>query len=109
MTTVNVGFAILAFGVLASGNAIAAPQSQTETVEVRYTRAALDAPGGAERLYRRIQAAARQACGDSDPRDIVRYFMFKGCYQNALDAAVEKVNASTLTALHHKAQRTAPG
>lgn len=109
MTTRNVGFVILAVGALATGSAVAAPLQSQKTVSVRYAPAALESPDGAQRLYRRIQAAAREACSDSDPRDLVHYFMFKGCYQRAVDSAVQKVDASTLTAVHRKAQRSAPG
>jgi UrcA family protein len=110
MITRNVGFAILALGALATATAFAAPaQPQARTVSVRYTPAALDSPDAARRLYRRIQAAAREACGDTDPRDLVRYFMFKGCYQSAVDSAVEKIGASNLTALHRRTQHTTAG
>ncbi len=105
----NVGFAVLALGVLTAGTAFASPQGQTRSVSVSYTPGALESPDGAQRLYHRIQAAAREACGDSDPRDLVRYFLFKGCYQSAVDSAVQKVDATRLTALHRKTQRTSPG
>ena len=111
MTTLNVGLAILALGALAGGSSLAAasPPADVRTVTVRYAPAALDSNEGAQQLYRRIQVAARQACGDSDPRDIVHYFLFKGCYQSAVDTAVAKVDATRLTALHRKAQHTSPG
>lgn len=109
MMTLNVGLATLALGALATTTFAASPRMEVGTVTVRYAASALDSNEGAQRLYRRIQAAARQACGDTDPRDIAHYFLFKGCYQSAVDAAVAKVDATRLTALHRKTQRTSPG
>lgn len=105
------GFALLCTGALGAASARAAsPDPAFRTVNVHYSRAELERTEGAERLYRRIQAAARAACGQPDQRELMIYFEAKKCFARAVDSAVAKIGANTLTALHHtKTQRTAPG
>ncbi|MGH8138428.1 MAG: UrcA family protein [Steroidobacteraceae bacterium] len=106
-----IGFALLCSGALTTGSAAAAaPDPAFKTVNVRYSRAELERTEGAERLYHRIQSAARQACGEPDQRELESFFRARQCYQLAVDTTVAKIDARTLTALHRtKTQRTAPG
>ena len=104
------GLVLLIAGALGAGNALAEAPAQVVTVKLQYSQAELASAGGAQHLYRRIQFAARQACGDADGRELMRYFLAKRCYQRAVDEAVAQVGAPSLTALHRsRATRAAPG
>ncbi|HET9389546.1 MAG TPA: UrcA family protein [Steroidobacteraceae bacterium] len=104
------GLVLLAAGALGAGSALADVPQQVVTVKLHYSKAELGSAEGAEHLYRRIQFAARQACGDPDGRELKTYFLAKRCYQRAVDQAVANVDAPSLTALHRsRGTRTAAG
>jgi UrcA family protein len=93
----------------ATTGAIAAAPSSND-IEVRYVRAELSEPEAAQSLYKRIQSAARSVCHEPSRRELARYMKFRQCYQSAVDAAVAKVDASALTALHRsRTQRSTAG
>jgi UrcA family protein len=104
------GLTLLALGAIAAGSGIAAVATQEVNVGVRYSKAELTSADGAARLYRRIQYAARRACGEADGRELKRHFLAQTCYERAVDAAVAKVDEPSLTALHRsRSPRTAAG
>ena len=69
------------------------------SVTVSYGDLDLSSPAGANTLYRRIQAAARQVCGHAGA-DLIEQSTWRGCYRNAIGEAVDKVNNPLLTAMH---------
>jgi UrcA family protein len=100
--------ALLCTAVFATGALAAEPASNTETVS--YVKADLSEPQAAESLYKRIQSAARHVCQEGAVRELARYTEYQQCYERAVDAAVAKVDASALTALHRsRMQRLAAG
>jgi UrcA family protein len=89
--------------------AVAAPKT-ADSINVSYVAADLTQPEAARTLYRRIQRAARLVCHAPEIRDLPAWEEFQRCYDGAVDNAVAKVGASTLTALHRsKTQRNAAG
>ena len=87
-----------------------AAESPSNAIELSYVKAELSQPESAQLLYKRIQLAARSVCHEPSVRELARYRIYKRCFDEAVDAAVAKVDASTLTALHRsKMQRCAAG
>ncbi|HZO22373.1 MAG TPA: UrcA family protein [Steroidobacteraceae bacterium] len=91
--------AVLVGGCTLAGSSMAA-EPQVIKIQLQYSPAEVGSADGAARLYRRIQFAARQACGEADSREVVRYFLAKKCFERAVDDAVAKVDAPALTAVH---------
>ena len=89
---------------------VIAAESPSDAIEISYVKADLSQPESAQLLYKRIQLAARSVCHEPSVRELARYRIYKRCFDEAVDAAVAKVDASTLTALHRsKMQRSATG
>jgi UrcA family protein len=81
-----------------------------KSVNVSYVAADLTRPESAQKLYVRIQRAARLVCSEPDVRDLPVRPAYQQCYNHAVDNAVATVNASALTALHRsKTQRGSSG
>jgi UrcA family protein len=81
-----------------------------KSVDVSYVAADLTRPADAQKLYARIQRAARVVCSEPDIRDLPIRAAYLQCYNQAVDNAVAQVNASALTALHRsKTQRGTTG
>jgi UrcA family protein len=93
---------------LSTTAALAAQPPTVATLSIKYVRANLNDPSAAAELYRRIQRAANIVC--EQPFGLDHLIIFKKCYDRAVDAAVADVDASALTAVHHrKTQRLAAG
>lgn len=58
--------------------------AETVSVTVPVHDLNLSAPADRSRLERRIQKAARQVCGVSDPRDIEMSIIMDRCYRGAI-------------------------
>jgi UrcA family protein len=77
------------------------------SVTVSYARDELSQPEAVKSLYARIRTAAWEVCEPDSP-ELARHLIFKNCFENAIDDAVQKVDASSLTELHRgKMQRVA--
>ena len=70
------------------------------SVKVRFSDLDIERGNGANTLYQRLQRAAKQVCGSADGRNIAASQATKACYNEALGAAVEKVNNEQLSELH---------
>ena len=81
---------------------------EARSVTVSYRDLDLASREGANVLYRRIQAAAKEVCGRPGA-DLLEQSTWKSCYHNAISDAVGKVNNPLLTAVHtgHPAAVTA--
>jgi UrcA family protein len=71
----------------------------TRSVEVSFRDLDLNTPSGAAKLYRRIQAAARNAC-QYEPTSPRAQIIWQYCVLPTVDAAVANVNSPLLTELH---------
>ena len=101
---------LLGTTALSSTAALAASPPTVATRSVNYVQADLNDPASAAALYKRIQRAARLVCEQPFAREVDHYAEFKTCYDRAVDAAVANVDATALTAVHHrKTQRLAAG
>jgi len=105
------GLTLINSGALVAGVAgAAAPDPQAPpTMVLQFSPETLAQPGGAERLYARIQQAAHVMCGTPDVRDLPLYFKAQRCYDTAVDNAVARINESSLTALHRSKSRAVSG
>jgi UrcA family protein len=64
---------------------------------VRFQDLNLNTDAGVQVLYKRIQRAANQVCGDVDGRDLVVARAHKACVDRAVADAVATVNNQMLT------------
>jgi UrcA family protein len=98
--------AFMATGAIAAGRAgddtvrVVDPIRVTDSIAVSYAAADVIRPEAAKALYRHIRRAAKMVCHEPDIRDLPFYSAYQQCFDRAVDDAVEKVNVSTLTALH---------
>jgi UrcA family protein len=79
--------------------------SAIRTTTVNFSDINTHSPAGAEALYRRLRAAARQVCDDSSARGIEVRRSVQQCRKDALDRAVAQAAQPLLTALHRKGPR----
>jgi UrcA family protein len=101
------GIAALALSAcLVAYNASAQPNAQT----VSFADLDLSKAAGAQTLYKRIKAAARNVCGPSDNYTFVTpSAAFRKCYDKAIADAVAQIDRPSLTALHREVTRSARG
>lgn len=95
------GLIVLGTAALGSTVALAAEPPTVPAHSVHYVKEDLQNPARAEDLYKRIQRAARLVCQQPHSQEINSYRLFKACYDRAVENAVETVDATTLTAVHH--------
>lgn len=94
-----------AFGsALGAAPAVAADMLVTKSQVVKYADLNLATDDGAQTLYRRIKAAARQVCDGAD--DNFGHSEYRKCINKAVDDAVAKVDRQTLHLVHQS--RKAP-
>jgi UrcA family protein len=96
--SVSVGLALLCATAGMATGAIAEPTS--DSISVRYVSTELTTPEGARALYTHIRRAAKLVCHEPDIRDLAGYRIYQECYEQAVDAAVTKVDSTAVTALH---------
>ncbi|MGH8286952.1 MAG: UrcA family protein [Steroidobacteraceae bacterium] len=86
---------------LATAAVLAAPATYDQRIiEVEYGDLDLSSTGGAAALYRRLEAAAHDACAEGDSRDARAAARVRECERQAIAGAVARVDRPTLTALH---------
>lgn len=93
------GLILLGTAALSSTAALADDPSVL-SLSVRYVQSDLQNPAAAEKLYKRIEHAARIVCREPDVRELDRFPVYKECYARAVDTAVANVGATALTAVH---------
>ena len=96
---------IIVFALGAPAIASAAPQSSLEgtAVKVSFADLNLQKAAGAEALYRRLQNAAKQACGVRSLQiegSVRKFAEARSCYRNALSAAVAEVDNERVSDIH---------
>jgi UrcA family protein len=103
------GIAALALSAcLVASSASAEPKAKTQTVN--FADLDLSKPAGAQTLYKRIKAAARNVCGPVDHYTFAGPAKaFRQCYEKAIADAVAQIDRPSLTALHREETRSASG
>jgi UrcA family protein len=109
LTRAGASAALALCACLAAYGASAEPS--TKSVAVSFADLDLSKAAGAQTLYKRIKAAARQVCG---PRDLYTHVgsqkQFRKCYDTAVANAVAEIDRPSLTALYKEdTARTASG
>jgi UrcA family protein len=89
--------AILAVA-LAAGPACAAPLTETYQAQVSYADLNLDNAVGQSILQRRIQAGAKQACGERSIFEVNRFEEVDSCQQRFIETAREQVRQARRSA-----------
>ncbi len=93
----RIAVAVVALLAATTGGAYAQEAPQ---LHVKYADLNLNTTAGANVLYRRIGAAAKQVCGDPDRRDLARTTQATACTARAVAEAVAKVGAPALTRVY---------
>ena len=99
--------AISALALTFSGVGTTSRASGTEdtvpAVKVSFADLDLNQMDGAEKLYRRLDFAARKVCAAIEPSsdaDLLRLQRWRTCTRNAVSRAVAKLDRTTLTAYY---------
>ena len=96
-----IGVLLLAAAATATAGTTAADSRvRVVSLEVEYTDLNLATAAGAKTLYKRISHAAHTVCGSNNSRSLAATSSQRRCVRDAVNAAVEKVGAPTLTVLH---------
>lgn len=82
-------------------------EAQVNSETVHFSDLDLSSPKDASRLYTRIRVAAENVCGDYDLRDYVDTREARQCENDAIHAAVAKVNRPMLTAIYDRSHHPA--
>ena len=102
-TTITQLFATLTLAAALSGVSATA---LADGAKIEFRDLDLTKPEGAVDLYGRIERSARIVCTDSlSPWDAQRVLTFQRCYTATIEAAVAKINAPRLNALHREKTR----
>ena len=94
---------VFALGAPAIASADLAHGVKAPAVKVSYADLNLDKAAGAKVLYRRLQIAAKQACGvQSFKREgsLANTLDRRSCYRETLAAAVKKVDNDNVSKIH---------
>jgi UrcA family protein len=93
--------ALAAAGLTLVGSAaVAAPQTITRDLTVRYADLDLESAAGIETLYTRLGVAARGVCGSAERGDFAALADMKACRARAVERAVATIDNPALTARH---------
>jgi UrcA family protein len=108
LVMISAGIAFL--GLAGASNAAQPDVLEPRQMSVSYADLNIESAAGLKALYGRLQFAARLVCAPfDDGQHRTVNFHFRGCYRNALDSAVAKINKPTLTAMHSSAWPAAGG
>ena len=86
---------LLSINAQAGDDPYAAPQKAVD-----YTDLDLSVATDADKLYARLQRAAKRVCGGTEVRDLRKVSRQRECYRESLAAAVATVNHNAVTALY---------
>jgi UrcA family protein len=85
---------------LAAGVASAATDNDAPSVVVRFSSESLATDRGAQQIYGRILAAAKQVCPDAYSLKIVVSVGAQACRAQAVAQAIQQIGNSRLAAVH---------
>jgi UrcA family protein len=93
---------LVALACVANGDsAQAAEPSQPLTKKITYSDLNLNSERGARKLFVRLRLAAQEVCTPYESIELTRRRAWQSCVNDALAAAVEKVDKPLVTALHN--------
>ena len=75
-------------------------EDASHVVEFRFESGELAAPGGAERVYRRLSREARNACTTGSRKSLREIASERACYDSLVAEFVEKIGDARLSAVH---------
>jgi UrcA family protein len=102
-----IGMTTIALGVGASHASAATPDQDARQVVVRYQDLDLSDTADAQRLYRRIQTAARAACENDQPKSPWGLSQYYSCVDRAVTRAVADVGSTQVSGIHEAANQHA--
>lgn len=101
---IAVALAVACLGSVGVTQAAAAEMhTTTQSITLSYDASRLAAKPAAEKLYARIQLAARQVCGTADLRDLRAARYVARCRDSAIASAVASAASPQLLAVHREA------
>jgi len=101
-STASLAANLLAFTVmLVGGQAVAAEAREYDTAVVAYGDLNLESKPGARALYARLRNGAEDVCASLEGRDLLFKRLWKSCFDQAVMAAVVKIDRPELTSLHN--------
>jgi UrcA family protein len=98
-------FATTALG----GSVLAAEAPKYDTAIVSYGDLNLESKAGARALYARLRNGAEDVCSSFEGRDRVFKRLWQTCFDQAVAAAVVRVDSPELTSLHKQTVRRSKG
>ena len=103
-------YAFVVFTVaLMSGRVLAAEAPRYETAIVAYGDLNLESKPGAKALYARLRNGAEDVCSSLEGRDLMFRRLWQSCFDQAVAAAVVKVDRPALTSLHDETVNRSKG
>jgi UrcA family protein len=93
----------LTFGSVGTTSRASGTEDTVPAVKVSFADLDLNQMDGAEKLYRRLDFAARKVCAAIEPSsdaDLLRLQRWRTCTRNAVSRAVVKIDRTTLTAYY---------
>jgi UrcA family protein len=96
-----VSFCVFSFAAM-GGSALAAEARKYDTSVVAYGDLNLESKPGARALYARLRNGAENVCAPFEGRDLMFKSLWRNCFDQAMAAAVVKVDSPELTSLHNQ-------
>jgi UrcA family protein len=90
---------LLCAACLTTTAALADSAAEAPSVKLEISQAELHGPG-VQKLYQRIQSAAREACAQLDSRELTAHLAYRHCVDDAVARAVADVHSKELTEVH---------
>lgn len=100
MNTLKHTFLTIALGLTAM-TAAAHDSTEPHTVTVNFAALNTSSTAGAQELYQRLRAAARQVCASADGAPLSAKRQYRSCVDTALANAVMSVNLPLVTSAYH--------
>ena len=97
--------AVIAISAPAIASSGADNELKGQSVKVSYADLNLQKEAGVKVLYRRLQQAAKKACGVESFRNagsLSEAANMRRCYESSLTSSVAKVNSALLTKIHER-------
>jgi UrcA family protein len=88
----------------AAGAVSCAQAAEAPSIKVSYKDLDLSRATDVNTLYRRLERASAQVCGDMPSESLAQHMAYTRCYQSALESAVLEVRSPELLALDKAAR-----
>jgi UrcA family protein len=107
-TTIKHALIVFALAVT-GGRVLAAEAPKYDTAIVAYGDLNLESKPGARALYARLRNGAEDVCASLEGRDLMFRRLWQNCFDQAVAAAVVKVDRPALTSLHNQSVNRSKG